>query len=119
MSDEVHIHGACDALFSPVREAFAENFQKRDEIGAAAAVMLEGRVVVNLWAGHADRKKTAPWRQDTLVNVFSTTKGITAICAHRLAERGLLDFDAPVAKYWPEFAQAGNCLLYTSPSPRD
>ena len=107
MNDEVQIHGACDARFSAVREAFAENFQKRDEIGAAAAVMLEGRAVVDLWAGHTDRKKTAPWRQDTLVNVFSTTKGITAICAHRLAERGLLDFDAPVARYWPEFAQAG------------
>ncbi len=68
--------------------------------------MVGGRVVVDLWGGHADAALTRPWRQDTIVNVFSTTKGITAICAHRLADQGLLDIDAPVVKYWPEFAQA-------------
>lgn len=103
----VKIEGTCDPKFSRVKDAFAENFEKRDEVGAAAAVVLDGKPVVDLWAGHADREKTRPWTRDTLVNVYSTTKGVTAICAHRLADKGLLDIDAPVAKYWPEFAQAG------------
>ena len=103
----VKIEGTCDPKFSRVKDAFAENFEKRDEVGAAAAVVLDGKPVVDLWAGHADREKTRPWTRDTIVNVYSTTKGVTAICAHRLADKGLLDIDAPVAKYWPEFAQAG------------
>ena len=103
----VKIEGTCDPKFNRVKDVFAENFEKRGEVGAAAAVMLDGKSVVDIWAGHADRDKTRPWTRDTLVNVYSTTKGITAICAHRLADKGLLDIDAPVAKYWPEFAQAG------------
>ncbi len=101
------IEGACDPKFNRVKEAFAENFEKRNEVGAAAAVMLDGKSVVDIWAGHADEAKTRPWTRDTIVNVYSTTKGVTAICAHRLADQGLLDIDAPVARYWPEFAQAG------------
>src|SRR5258708_30630930 len=97
----------CDPKFSRVKDAFAENFELRGEVGASAAVTLDGKSVVDLWAGHADKAKTRPWTRDQLVNVYSTTKGITAICAHRLADQGKLDFDAPVAKYWPEFAQAG------------
>ena len=103
----VKIEGTCDPKFNRVKDVFAENFEKRGEVGAAAAVMLDGKSVVDIWAGHADRDKTRPWTRDTLVNVYSTTKGVTAICAHRLADKGLLDIDAPVAKYWPEFAQAG------------
>jgi CubicO group peptidase (beta-lactamase class C family) len=103
----VKIEGTCDPKFNRVKDVFAENFEKRNEVGAAAAVMLDGRSVVDIWAGHTDREKTKPWTRDTLVNVYSTTKGVTAICAHRLADKGLLDLDAPVAKYWPEFAQAG------------
>jgi CubicO group peptidase (beta-lactamase class C family) len=103
----VKIEGTCDPRFNRVKDAFAENFEKRGEVGAAAAVMLDGKSVVDIWAGHADKAKTKPWTRDTLVNVYSTTKGVTAICAHRLADKGLLDIDAPVAKYWPEFAQAG------------
>jgi CubicO group peptidase (beta-lactamase class C family) len=103
----VKIEGTCDPKFNRVRDAFAENFEKRNEVGAAAAVMLDGESVVDLWAGHADKAKSKPWTRDTLVNVYSTTKGITAICAHRLADKGLLDLDEPVAKYWPEFAQGG------------
>jgi CubicO group peptidase (beta-lactamase class C family) len=103
----VKIEGSCDPKFNRVKDAFAENFEKRNEVGAAAAVMLDGKSVVDIWAGHADEAKTRPWTRDTLVNVYSTTKGITAICAHRLADQGILDIDAPVAKYWPEFAQAG------------
>ena len=107
----VKIEGTCDPKFNRVKDAFAENFEKRNEVGAAAAVMLDGKSVVDIWAGHADKEKTKPWTRDTLVNVYSTTKGITAICAHRLADKGLLDIDAPVAKYWPEFAQAGKDKL--------
>ena len=103
----VKVEGSCDPKFNRVKDVFVENFEKRNEVGAAAAVMLDGKSVVDIWTGHADREKTKPWTRDTLVNVYSTTKGVTAICAHRLADKGLLDIDAPVAKYWPEFAQAG------------
>ncbi|WP_410654955.1 serine hydrolase domain-containing protein [Amycolatopsis sp. lyj-112] len=101
------IHGECAAGFEPVRAAFEENFARRDEIGAAFSVTHRGEPVVDLWAGWADPDRTAPWRADTLTNVWSTTKGMTAICAHRLADGGLLDLDAPVAEYWPEFAAEG------------
>jgi CubicO group peptidase (beta-lactamase class C family) len=73
--------------------------------------MVDGETVVDLWAGSADKAGTRPWERDTIVNVYSTTKGMTAICAHRLVDQGLLDLDAPVAKYWPEFAQAGKEAL--------
>jgi len=107
MITTVAIQGVCDARFRGVKEAFAQNFADYGEVGAAVAVMTGGRLVVDLWAGHADTALSRPWQQETIVNVFSTTKGMTAICAHRLADQGLLDIDAPVAKYWPEFAQAG------------
>src|SRR5437867_295266 len=107
MTTAIEVHGACDARFSRVRDAFADNFSKRGEVGASLAVMLDGRMVVDLWGGSADAAGNRPWESDTIVNTFSTTKGITAICAHRLVEQGLLDIDAPVATYWPEFAQAG------------
>ena len=104
---DLHIEGTCDARFGRVKEAFAENFAKRDEYGAAVAVTIAGKPVLDLWAGHADKARTRSWTRDTLVNVFSTTKGLTAICAHRLADQGKLDFDQPVNRYWPEFAQNG------------
>jgi CubicO group peptidase (beta-lactamase class C family) len=107
----VKVEGTCDPKFNRVKDTFVENFEKRNEVGAAVAVMLDGKSVVDIWAGHADREMTRPWTRDTLVNVYSTTKGVTAICAHRLADKGLLDIDAPVAKYWPEFAQAGKDKL--------
>jgi CubicO group peptidase (beta-lactamase class C family) len=107
MADAVSISGTCDAAFAPVREAFAESFRAGEELGAAVAVSIDGKLVVDLWAGHKDWERTQPWRRDTLVNVYSTTKGVTALAAHRLADEGKLDVDAPVAKYWPEFAQAG------------
>jgi CubicO group peptidase (beta-lactamase class C family) len=102
-----HVQGHCDARFTAVRAAFEENFRDRDELGAAVAVTLDGETVVDLWAGWADAAHTRPWERETLVNVWSTSKGPTALCAHILADRGLLDFDAPVAAYWPEFAAAG------------
>lgn len=103
----VEIHGWCDARFEPVRDAFAANFEKGLEVGASFAATVEGEPVLDLWAGSSDAAGTKPWLRDTIVNVYSTTKAMTAICAHMLADRGLLDFDAPVARYWPEFAQAG------------
>jgi CubicO group peptidase (beta-lactamase class C family) len=103
----VKIEGTCDPRFKRVREVFEDNFARGLEVGAAVAATLDGKSVVDLWGGYSDKAKTKPWNRDTLVNVYSTTKGITAICAHRLVDQGKLDLDAPVAKYWPEFAQAG------------
>jgi len=108
MSDvDTEIHGTCAPGYEPVREAFAANFAERGEIGASVAVVAAGAPVVELWAGWADPARTRPWRQDTLTNVWSTTKAMTSLCAHVLIDRGELDPDAPVARYWPEFAAAG------------
>jgi len=104
---EVEIHGRCDRRFEAVRRAFAREFNEGNERGAALCVTLEGEPVVDLWAGTRDPAETQPWEADTLANVYSTTKGITAIAALRLVDEGLLDLDAPVARYWPEFAAAG------------
>ena len=101
------IDGHCDPRFTAVRTAFEENFRDRNELGAAVTVTLDGETVVDLWGGWADAARTRPWERDTLVNVWSTTKGPVALCAHILADRGLLDLDARVATYWPEFAAAG------------
>jgi CubicO group peptidase (beta-lactamase class C family) len=101
------IEGHCDPRYERVREAFAEGFRRRDEIGAAIAITIDGALVVDLWAGHADPARTRPWTSDTIVHLYSVTKGMTALCAHRLIERGALALDAPVARYWPEFAQSG------------
>ena len=101
------IEGHCDPRFARVKDAFAENFAARNEYGAALAVTIDGRGVIDIWAGHTDKERTRPWTRDTIVNVFSTTKGMLAMCAHRLVDQGELDLDAPVVKYWPEFGQAG------------
>jgi CubicO group peptidase (beta-lactamase class C family) len=105
--ETVPVNGHCAAGFEGVRDAFARNFAEHGEVGAAVSVTVGGEPVVDLWGGHADRARTRPWQRDTLVNVYSTSKGMTALCAHLLADRGELDMDAPVARYWPEFAQAG------------
>jgi CubicO group peptidase (beta-lactamase class C family) len=104
---ETEIHGTCDAGYEPVRDAFVENFAERNEIGASVAVVAHGEPVVNLWAGWADTARTRPWQEDTLTNVWSTTKPMTALCAHLLVDRIGLDMDAAVASYWPEFAAGG------------
>ena len=101
------IHGFCAPAFVRVREAFARNFALRNEVGAAVAAWVDGDLVVNLWGGSADAAGTRPWRQDTLTTVLSGTKGLSATCIHQLADRGELDLQAPVARYWPEFGQAG------------
>jgi CubicO group peptidase (beta-lactamase class C family) len=114
MAANVTVQGECDPRFSRVRDAFIENFAKYDEVGAATSVTVDGRCVVDIWAGHADQAKARPWNRDTIVNVWSTTKGLCAMCAHRLADQGKLDLDAPVAKYWPEFAQSGKGAIPVS-----
>ncbi|MFE6101011.1 serine hydrolase domain-containing protein [Streptomyces laurentii] len=101
------IDGEVAPGFESVREAFAANFIRHADIGAAVCVYLRGRPVVDLWGGIADRDAGRPWARDTLQLVYSATKGATATAAHVLAERGLLDLDAPVASYWPEFAANG------------
>ena len=93
--------------FEAVRDEFARNFAERDEVGAAVCVTVDGETVVDLWGGVADPATDRPWEADTRVVVYSCTKGATALCAHILADRGLLDLDAPVAQYWPEFATNG------------
>jgi len=103
----VLLSGVVDPHFRRVREAFAENFARRGELGAAVTVIVEGRTVVDLWGGVADRRTGQPWTSATLALIFSCTKAATAVCAHMLAARGRLDLDAPVAAYWPEFAAAG------------
>ena len=102
----MEIHGTCKPGFEAVRDAFEANFDEGLEVGAAAAVSLDGEFAVDIWGGDADTDGT-PWQRDTIVNVYSTTKTMAAICMLMLADRGELDFDAPVAQYWPEFAQNG------------
>ena len=97
--------------FAPVRDAFAANFRERGEVGAAVCVYHRGRPVVDLWGGIADPATQRPWNRDTLVLVYSMTKGVSATCAHLLVERGQLDLDAPVARYWPEFAARGKSSI--------
>lgn len=101
------VHGEVQPGFEGVREAFARNFEQGSEAGAAFSLYRRGEKVVDLWGGLADAETGRPWQQDTLQLVFSTTKGATAVCAHLLAQRGELDFDEPVATYWPEFAANG------------
>ena len=97
MATDVEIHGSCDARFHRVRERFQSAFESGAEVGAAVSLVVDSQCVVDLWAGHRDGARTHPWERDTLVNVFSTTKGMTALCAHHLVDRGQLDLDAPVA----------------------
>ena len=103
----VDVDGTCDPRFHKVQDAFVKNFTDNGDVGAAVAVTYRGEMVVDLWAGKITGARSGAWQRDTIVNVFSTTKGMTALCAHLLIDRGDLDVDAPVAQYWPEFAQAG------------
>jgi len=93
--------------FESVRDVFQANFDAGVEVGAAFGAYHRGTKVVDLWGGIADARTERPWAEDTLVLVYSTTKGVVAMCANRLAQQGLIDVDAPVVTYWPEFAQAG------------
>ena len=101
------VDGHCDPRFTAVREAFFRNFTEHGDVGASVCVYVDGARVVDCWGGHADAARARRFGADTIVSVASTTKGMVALCAHMLAERGKLDLDAPVARYWPEFARAG------------
>jgi CubicO group peptidase (beta-lactamase class C family) len=111
MSAPIPIHGTCEPRFAAVREVFAKGFESGAEIGASVCFVRDGETLVDLWGGHVDRERSRPWQRDTLVNTYSTTKGMTALCAHMCVERGLLDLDAPVARYWPEFEAGGKSRL--------
>ena len=101
------VSGTTAPGWEPVADAFRENFAHRHEVGAAFSAYHRGEKVVDLWGGVADEQSGAPWEEDTMVLVFSTTKGATALTANVLAQQGRLDITAPVAQYWPEFAAGG------------
>ncbi len=103
------IHGLCEERFSGVRNVLAANLDAGKDVGACACVLLDGETVVDIWGGTTDVDGSAqtPWQRDTIINVWSTTKTMTALSALLLADRGELDLHAPVARYWPEFAAAG------------
>jgi CubicO group peptidase (beta-lactamase class C family) len=104
---KVEVHGTCEPRFTPVIDALARQLADGKDVGASVAVYLHGEPVVDIWGGWADADKTTPWQQDTVTNVWSTTKTMTFLVALMLHDRGELDFHAPVAKYWPEFAANG------------
>lgn len=99
--------GMAHDRYAAVREAFEANLASGADLGASFCATVEGETVVDLWGGHADPARSRPWTRDTIVNVYSTTKTMTALTALLIADRGELDFDAPVARYWPEFAAGG------------
>jgi CubicO group peptidase (beta-lactamase class C family) len=101
------VHGECDPRFEQVRKVLASSLEAGADLGASVALVLDGRMVIDMWGGWADVEQTRPWERDTLTNVWSTTKTMTSLAALVLVERGLLDVDAPVAEYWPEFAANG------------
>jgi CubicO group peptidase (beta-lactamase class C family) len=101
------VSGFCDPCFSKIEAVFRHSIESQFEVGASVAIEYEGRLVVDLWGGYKDAKRTQLWQQDTLVNVWSVTKGITAICAAQLIEQGRLDINQKVSFYWPEYGCNG------------
>ncbi|HEY2076173.1 MAG TPA: serine hydrolase domain-containing protein [Streptosporangiaceae bacterium] len=101
------LQGTCDERFGALRSALQQNVDSGAELGASIVLDLDGEVAIDLWGGYRDEARTAPWERDTITNVWSTTKTVTSLAALMLADRGELDVDAPVARYWPEFAAAG------------
>src|SRR3954464_4029415 len=105
--DTVRVHGDVRVAFASVRDAFAENFARRGELGGACCAYLRGEKIVDLWGGVRNRRTGEPWERDTMVIVHSATKGLAAMTLAIAHSRGWLDYDERVATYWPEFAQAG------------
>ena len=99
--------GRFDEKFKSIVDCYENQFELGLDIGSSLAITYEGEMVVDIWAGNRDRAKSLPWEENTIVNVFSSTKNATSLAAYVLADRGQLDFFAPVAEYWPEFAQKG------------
>ncbi len=107
----VELQGRCEPRFEAVRDAFAANWSEHGEVGASLCVIVGGQSVVDLWGGHADAERTRVWERDTIANVYSSTKGIAAVAAAMLVDRGQLDVERPVVDYWPEFGQAGKAEI--------
>ena len=109
----IDISGSCVGRLAAVKDAFAANFATNDDVGASVAVVRDGELVVDLWGGYQDAQRTTPWQRDTIINVFSTTKTMSCLSLLVLASRGLIDVDAPVEQYWPEFGEngKGNVLI--------
>jgi CubicO group peptidase (beta-lactamase class C family) len=107
LEDGRTIRGVVDEGYGPVADAFRRNFVAGYEVGAACSAFVAGRPVVDLWGGIADRRSNRPWAADTAAVIFSCSKGVLAICMYLLAQQGRLDLDAPMARYWPEFAAGG------------
>jgi CubicO group peptidase (beta-lactamase class C family) len=103
----IAVHGDVDDGFGPVMDEFTRNFHERQDLGAGCTAYVDGRTVVDVWAGTADRRSGRAYEHDTATVIFSCTKGVMAVCAYLLVQEGRLDLDAPIAHYWPEFAQAG------------
>src|SRR5581483_6587187 len=101
------VHGWTAPGFARVRDELAANLATGVDVGVSVCAVHEGRVVVDVWGGLADAATEAPWQRDTIVNTWSITKTMTALCALLLVDAGELDLDAPVARYWPQFATAG------------
>jgi CubicO group peptidase (beta-lactamase class C family) len=101
------VSGSCDPEFAAVREAFETNYRVEEEVGSIASVVVDGKQVVDLWGGFSDKARTKQWQRDTILCMMSVTKGVAAITFNHLIDQGLVDLDAPIAKYWPEFGQAG------------
>jgi CubicO group peptidase (beta-lactamase class C family) len=101
------VHGMCSEQFAQVRDAFEENLRTGEELGGSIAIDLDGETVADFWGGHRDTDRTTEWTEDTITNVWSTTKTVTSLAALMLVERGELEVHAPVARYWPEFAANG------------
>jgi CubicO group peptidase (beta-lactamase class C family) len=107
MTSQIGIHGFCDDAFIPLKEAFEQNFAAGLEIGASFAVSHRGKMVVDLWAGYSDRDKVQPWQEDTIACVFSSTKIMAITSLLMVIDRGLIELDQPIVKYWPEFGAHG------------
>ncbi len=101
------VQGFAQDRFAGVKEVLAANLASGADIGASFCATINGETVVDIWGGHADPEKTRPWERDTIINVYSTTKTMAALTALLLADRGVIDLHAPVARYWPEFAAGG------------
>ena len=107
MSSPVPIQGQFDPEFAEVADAFSQNFEFRNEVGASLCIYRQGECVVDIWGGLAEQETETPWQEDTVSIVYSCTKAATALCAHLLIDRGELNLHAPVGDYWPEYACNG------------
>src|SRR5580700_594743 len=107
MTTMAELLGKCDDQFEGLRAALARNLDSGEELGASLVLDIDGEIVVDLWGGFCDEARTVPWSEQTITNVWSSTKTVTSLAALMLVDRGELDVDAPVARYWPEFAAAG------------